>query len=524
MPPTIPVRLYFGDIFDLGGHFWGIFRLSRFDRAGPTFSIIIARLTPMDEGVRDFNSPFSALFPHFRGLRRHFWHFMGFNRKSRFSSIFRLFNRFSAAGRETEWESWESAENRAGIVGIHFSLDLHGWISYNICMEIISRKEAQERGLERYFTGVPCKRGHTSERYATGDCVACNLYRTRKWRKSNPEHRKEYKREYCKANPEQKKEHDRKYYAANKDKINEKRRKEYEANTDGRREYREANKDKIKERRRKYYEANRGKIAEQQRKLREANPERYLKYREANLEKIREKNRKYYEANKDKMEEQNRKWREANSEKIKARQQKYREDNRDIIRERHRKWCEANSEKVREGRQRWEQANPEKVREGRRRWVQANPEKMKKKRREYLQSPVGQLHSNCAQTARALDLGRLNHSRLEWLDYDADEKRAHLENTLPPLMTYEEARQMGYHIDHIVPKAFISAVFSLDAAGRKKAFQVVEDLKNLQMIPGLENMQKRDRLDLDPEQAAVFEYLCDKYDAWDEMVNQAIPY
>lgn len=39
--------------------------------------------------------------------------------------------------------------------------------------EIISRKDAISRGLDRYFTGKPCKRGHISERKIKGWCVEC---------------------------------------------------------------------------------------------------------------------------------------------------------------------------------------------------------------------------------------------------------------------------------------------------------------------------------------------------------------
>lgn len=40
--------------------------------------------------------------------------------------------------------------------------------------EIISRKEARELGLKRYFTGKPCCRAHISERMLQGACVQCN--------------------------------------------------------------------------------------------------------------------------------------------------------------------------------------------------------------------------------------------------------------------------------------------------------------------------------------------------------------
>lgn len=40
-------------------------------------------------------------------------------------------------------------------------------------MEIISRQDAIKRGLKKYFTGIPCKNGHISERYLQSS--ACEL-------------------------------------------------------------------------------------------------------------------------------------------------------------------------------------------------------------------------------------------------------------------------------------------------------------------------------------------------------------
>lgn len=47
-------------------------------------------------------------------------------------------------------------------------------------MEVISRVDAFERGLARFYTGRPCKRGHLDERFvAHGGCVRCvNFKRT----------------------------------------------------------------------------------------------------------------------------------------------------------------------------------------------------------------------------------------------------------------------------------------------------------------------------------------------------------
>jgi hypothetical protein len=39
--------------------------------------------------------------------------------------------------------------------------------------EITSREIAIERGLDRYFTGKPCSRGHVAERNRSGSCMKC---------------------------------------------------------------------------------------------------------------------------------------------------------------------------------------------------------------------------------------------------------------------------------------------------------------------------------------------------------------
>ena len=41
-------------------------------------------------------------------------------------------------------------------------------------MKIISREEAIKKGLKKYFTGIPCKHGHISERFVLQNkCVVC---------------------------------------------------------------------------------------------------------------------------------------------------------------------------------------------------------------------------------------------------------------------------------------------------------------------------------------------------------------
>jgi hypothetical protein len=44
---------------------------------------------------------------------------------------------------------------------------------------IISREDARDKGLKRFFTGEPCKRDHIAERFtANGGCVRCMQFTT----------------------------------------------------------------------------------------------------------------------------------------------------------------------------------------------------------------------------------------------------------------------------------------------------------------------------------------------------------
>lgn len=53
---------------------------------------------------------------------------------------------------------------------------------------MISRKEAKEQGLKRYFSGQTCKHGHTDERLtSTGACILCATKYSKKWKIDNRE-------------------------------------------------------------------------------------------------------------------------------------------------------------------------------------------------------------------------------------------------------------------------------------------------------------------------------------------------
>lgn len=82
---------------------------------------------------------------------------------------------------------------------------------------IISRKQAKEQGLSRYFTGKPCKHNHISERQTSkGECIRCK----QKWKNINQENRSEYQRKYRKQFPEKAYNLNRNYFLLNRRKCN----------------------------------------------------------------------------------------------------------------------------------------------------------------------------------------------------------------------------------------------------------------------------------------------------------------
>ena len=110
---------------------------------------------------------------------------------------------------------------------------------------IVSRKEARDKGLKRFFTGEACIRGHIAERtVCDGHCVECRRLaekarydkdptkyteksrkrydkdphyhrkKAKSWRENNPERKKEYGREWEEKNRHKRKEYKQRRRAA----------------------------------------------------------------------------------------------------------------------------------------------------------------------------------------------------------------------------------------------------------------------------------------------------------------------
>ena len=169
-------------------------------------------------------------------------------------------------------------------------------------MEIITKQEAKERGLKRYYTAQPCNAGHYSERYTNGGaCIDCLNANTRKRLAaiySDPDKHALYKRQ-CR-------EKSRRLMSSDdyRERQNRLRRVAYATNEEyrqkrlqGMREWEAKNGHKRYAIKKRWLESNRDKARQSERKWRKNNPGRsrmftklwHIKRREAMPEWVNKK-------------------------------------------------------------------------------------------------------------------------------------------------------------------------------------------------------------------------------------------
>lgn len=128
----------------------------------------------------------------------------------------------------------------------HFLTDRSQQVCLDMDTEIISREKARDHGLKFYFTGKPCKRGHTCERYVSnGKCKVCKNTINAKYRQENRQKLRDKQLKYCRDNHEQVLERKRKYRQENRQKLRDKQLK-----------YCRDNHEQVLERKRKHYQNN----------------------------------------------------------------------------------------------------------------------------------------------------------------------------------------------------------------------------------------------------------------------------
>lgn len=141
---------------------------------------------------------------------------------------------------------------------------------------IVSKKEAKEKGLNRYFNGVPCKYGHIAWRVISSDnCKECKVDYDKKRRNSHAKSIAKYMKTWI---------------AENKEIRSVKSKK-----------YREENKEKVLAQKNKYHHENKVKIAQKKRERYNNNPEFFreksIKWGKDNKEKANLRSKQYHKEN-----------------------------------------------------------------------------------------------------------------------------------------------------------------------------------------------------------------------------------
>jgi hypothetical protein len=93
-------------------------------------------------------------------------------------------------------------------------------------LKIVSRAEAKEQKLPRFYTGQPCVNGHTVERFtSSGACIICARINQRRWNSKSVERIRGYGRKHYQNNRETRVEAARLYRQNNPDAANAATRK-----------------------------------------------------------------------------------------------------------------------------------------------------------------------------------------------------------------------------------------------------------------------------------------------------------
>lgn len=144
--------------------------------------------------------------------------------------------------------------------------------------EVITRAEAREQGIKRYFTALPCCRGHVAERLVSDcACVVCAALKQKERRERDPERAREIQKRHDAKRREKKAIADKERKLKNAGRIKEQKRAWKAKNADRVREqmrrWVEENREAVKKRKRADYHRHKGSIRERWREKYAASPE-----------------------------------------------------------------------------------------------------------------------------------------------------------------------------------------------------------------------------------------------------------
>jgi hypothetical protein len=87
-------------------------------------------------------------------------------------------------------------------------------------MKKITRKEAKEQGLKKYYNGIPCPKGHDAIRLVSNyTCIECLRNQASLWATENPEKVKKSRKTWVVKNPDKNKQAKQNWQKNNKGKV-----------------------------------------------------------------------------------------------------------------------------------------------------------------------------------------------------------------------------------------------------------------------------------------------------------------
>lgn len=155
---------------------------------------------------------------------------------------------------------------------------------------IVRRKDAKASGSVQYFTGKPCQKGHVAPRTTSnGNCLACAVIKSAKWRIENPEKSKEVAKRHYRKHWSKRREENKAWLRNNRERRRIQRRKHCLYDRAYSKKWHKEHPERTKELAAKSYKKNK--------------PKRALEaklYRAKNLDKVKARIRKWNKDNPDK--------------------------------------------------------------------------------------------------------------------------------------------------------------------------------------------------------------------------------
>lgn len=196
-------------------------------------------------------------------------------------------------------------------------------------------------------------------------------------------------------------------------------------------------------------------------------------------------------------------WRKANPEKARQRDiANYYKTDSEKRRRRARKYRRANKDKAKQYNQKWEAKNRERRVQYRKDWRKANPEKKKAIDNRYMKKYLSTVRGSLSQRVsnlirRTLKNGKNGAHWEDMMGFTYDQLKAHLNKTMPAGYTWDDLDKL--HLDHITPISAHNFEKVTD-----EDFKRAWALKNLQLLPAKENMQKGAKLDKHFQPSLIF--------------------